>query len=256
MTTEHTELLRVEGLSAGYTRGADVLHDVSLSVRRGELTALIGRNGSGKTTLLRVLLGLLPGRHGEVRFASGRRPPLGYVPQIDRSERRFPVNAAQVVQMGLTPELGVWRRPGADGRQRGLAALERFGVAELADKRFDDLSGGQRQRVLLARALVGEPELLVLDEPVRGLDITSSSALVRLLVREAQERDLAVLVATHSLDLVANHADAVALFKAGCCTFGRADEVFTDAVLSSHHDSTVLVREVEGQRVVLPGEPS
>lgn len=249
-------LLRVTDLAAGYVRGVDVLSEVSLSVASGELTALVGRNGSGKTTLLRALLGLLPVRRGGVVFADGARPRTGYVPQADRSELRFPVSALDVVLMGLTPGLGAWRRPGAAGRAAARASLERFGVADLAPKRFADLSGGQRQRVLLARALVHDPQLLVLDEPVRGLDLPSAANLVRLLVREARESGLAVLVATHSLDLVANHADAVALFRAGRCRFGPAREIFTDAVLSEHHDAPVIVREVEGQRVVLPGPAS
>lgn len=245
-------LVRLDALATGYSR-SNVLEDVSLEVRRGELTALVGRNGSGKTTLLRAVLGLLPVRRGRLEFAGGVRPRLGYVPQADRSELRFPVSALEVVLMGLTPGLGGQRRTRTECRDAATASLERFGVAELAARRFNALSGGQRQRVLLARALVDDPELLVLDEPVRGLDLPSAASLVRLLVREARERNVAVLVATHTLDLVANHADAVALFRAGRCTFGPAREIFTDAVLSAHHDAPVIVREVEGQRVVLPG---
>lgn len=248
-------LLRVNDLAVGYRRGVDVLSEVSLVVRRGELTALVGRNGSGKTTLMRAVLGLLPARRGRMEFAGGARPRVGYVPQADRSEMRFPVSALEVVLMGLTPGLGALARAGASGHAAALASLDRLHVADLASQRFSALSGGQRQRVLLARALVHEPELLALDEPVRGLDLPSAASLVQLLVREARERNVAVLVATHTLDLVANHADSVALFREGRCAFGPAREMFTDAVLSEHHDAPVMVREVEGQRVVLPGRP-
>ena len=245
-------LVRAENISYRYRR-EDVLRDVSLSVPRGSVTALVGSNGSGKTTFLRLAVGLLRPRSGRIVHPAGSRPKVGWVPQVDDSEVLYPVTALQVVLMGLTPGLGWFGRRGAAGKERSLRSLARFDVADLASKRFRDLSGGQRQRILLARALVDEPELLVLDEPVRGLDFTSAVGLVKTITDLASERQLAVLVATHSLDLVANHAAQVALFKEGRVQAGPVDEIFNDALLSEYHDAAVHVGRVAGHRVVVPG---
>jgi len=245
-----TPLASLAGVSAGYRRGT-VLSQVDLTIPAAQVTALVGVNGSGKTTLLRVLLGLLPPRAGQVqRPAAG----VGYVPQIDRSEGLMPVTAEQVVMMGLTPALGAVRGPTRTDRQAVLTALEHFGAADLAPHLFGALSGGQRQRVLLSRALVARPSMLVLDEPVRGLDLGSSAALVTRLRSLAHDEGLGVVVATHSLDLVANHADQVALFKHGRVRAGAAEQIFTDTVLGEHFGCAVHVGEVAGHRVVVPGK--
>jgi ABC-type Mn2+/Zn2+ transport system ATPase subunit len=220
------------------------------------VTALVGPNGSGKTTLLRTLLGLLPPRGGRVEYgpgADGRPAPprVGYVPQTDVSEVLFPVTALEVVLMGLTPGLPLLGRPGRGQRRRAREALAGLGVDALAERPFRSLSGGQRQRVLLARGLVPDPELLVLDEPVRGLDFASASALMDRIVRLAADRGIAILLATHALDMVATHADRVALFRDGRVRSGPAREIITDAVLSEFHGMPLAVHEVEGQRVVV-----
>jgi ABC-type Mn2+/Zn2+ transport system ATPase subunit len=246
-------LVRLSGVTCGYDRHV-VLHDVDLDVPAAAVTALVGANGSGKTTLLRVLLGLLPVKTGRVEYARGQPPRVGYVPQVDLSEVLFPVSAQDVVLMGLTPQLGWLGRPRAAHREAAAAALESFGVGDLWSRAFRDLSGGQRQRVLLARGVVAEPELLVLDEPVRGLDFASSATLVETISELASERGIAVVVATHSLDLVANRADQVALLRRGEFRAGPAEQIVTSEVLSAVHGRRITVREVAGQRVVLTEE--
>ncbi len=244
---------RLSGVACGYGRRV-VLREVDLDLPSRGLLALIGPNGSGKTTLLRTLLGLLAPLAGRLEHPrSGQPPRVGYVPQTDVSELRFPLSALDVALQGLLPGAPAWRAPSVADRARARAALQRFDVAALAGQPFRSLSGGQRQRVLLARALVGEPELLVLDEPVRGLDFASAATLVALLSQLAAERGLSVIAATHSLDLVANHADHVALVKDGRVRSGPAAQLLSDESLSAFHGRPVIVREVDGRRVVLPG---
>jgi ABC-type Mn2+/Zn2+ transport system ATPase subunit len=244
--------VRLVDVACGYDR-RPVLRDVRLDVPAQGVLALVGPNGSGKTTLLRVLLGLLPPLEGRVELPGGRAPRLGYVPQTDLSEVLIPVCALEVVLMGLVPARPLLGRLPAADRAAGRAALEVMGLAGLAERPFRDLSGGQRQRVLLARGLVDDPELLVLDEPVRGLDVGSSATLVATLVSLARERGLSIVVATHSLDLVANHADHVALVGGGSVRSGPAAEIMTDAVLTEFHGRPMHVAVVQGQRVVVTG---
>ena len=244
--------LRLVDVACGYGRRL-VLQEVNLEVPAHGVLALVGPNGSGKTTLLRVLLGLLAPRHGRIERAAGGPPRLGYVPQTDVSEVLFPVSAAEVVLMGLAHARAPLGRLSAAERDAGRRALATMDVADLAGRPFRALSGGQRQRVLLARGIVSDPELLVLDEPVRGLDLASSAALVDRIVQLSRERGIPIVVATHSLDLVANHADHVALFKDGRVRSGPAATVMTDAALSEFLGRPVRVHVLDGQRVVVAG---
>lgn len=244
--------LRLVDVACGYDRRI-VLRGVRLDVPAQGVLALVGPNGSGKTTLLRVLLGLIAPKEGRVELPGGRAPRLGYVPQTDVSEVLFPVTALEVVQMGLAQARTALGRLSPQDREACRRALQLMDVGDLAERPFRALSGGQRQRVLLARGVVADPELLVLDEPVRGLDLASSAALVDRIVRLSRERQLSVVVATHSLDLVANHADHVALFRDGTVRAGPAAQVMTDASLSDFLGRPVRVHILDGQRVVVAG---
>jgi len=244
--------MRLTDVACGYDQHV-VLRGVQLEVPARGVLALVGPNGAGKTTLLRVLLGLIAPSEGRVELAEGRAPRLGYVPQTDVSEVLFPVSAFEVVQMGLAHARTPLGRLSPDDLAAARRALALMGIEHLAERPFRALSGGQRQRVLLARGLVSDPELLVLDEPVRGLDLASSAALVDTIVKLARERSISVVVATHSLDLVANHADHVALFKDGAVRSGPAATIMTDGPLSEFLGRPVRVHAIDGQRVVVAG---
>jgi ABC-type Mn2+/Zn2+ transport system ATPase subunit len=187
-------LVVAEGLAVAYPGGPAVLEDVNLSLRRGERVGMIGPNGGGKTTLMRALL-------GELRPAAGRLHidgRCGVVPQTERSRLDYPVSALEVVLMGALAQLPWWRRPGRRERRAGMAALERVGLAERADDTFGELSGGQRQRVLVARALVQDADVVLLDEPFTGLDAPSSAGLSALIDALAQEGRL-VVISSHDV---------------------------------------------------------
>jgi ABC-type Mn2+/Zn2+ transport system ATPase subunit len=240
----------------GYGRRA-VLSGLSFSVAEGDFLGLVGPNGAGKTTVLRAILGTLRPMSGTVARAPGLR--FGYVPQRDQVDYNFPLRVLDVVLMGRYDRIGLGRRPGADDRRRALAALEHVGIPDLAERPLKDLSGGQKQRALIARALVGEPNVLVLDEPTNGMDLVSTTQILGL-VRELHERDrLTVIMVSHALNEVANYVERIALVVGGGFRIGGVDEIMTVPVLSEMYGIPVEVDSFNGHRIVLarrlaPGE--
>lgn len=201
MTGEARAALEVTALNVSLS-GRAILRDVSLSLRPGEFVALLGANGAGKTTLMRTILGLVPATRGRVqvmgRPVQRARKAIGYVPQRHEFAWDFPMSVEQVVLTGLTAHIGWLRRPGAHHRRLAGEALARVGLQALANRPIAQLSGGQRQRVLVARALVTDPALLLLDEPFTGLDMPSQEALTGVFTALAAE-GCALLMTTHDL---------------------------------------------------------
>ena len=181
----------------GYRYGEDVaLEAIDLELAAGDRLAVLGPNGGGKTTLLGLLLGLRSPSSGRIVRAGGRLR-CGYVPQFPAFDRQFPVRLREMVLQGLLSERRPPRPPGAAARAAVAEMLGRLDLEDLADAYLDELSGGELKRALLARALVGRPELLVLDEPTASLDETSRKALWRLVAEQPPET--AVVLATHDL---------------------------------------------------------
>ncbi len=180
----------------------EVLHRVNLEIPRGAFLPFTGPNGSGKTTLLRAILGLLPVRHGKIHTPF-RRSPAGYVPQHKVIDPLYPVCVRQIVEMGLHPKRR-WLRPvSAPQRERVDGALEQLGMSDHADKTFRELSGGMKQKVLIARALVCEPEVIIMDEPTSELDEASEKEVLLHLLALSREQGKTVLLAHHDLELLA-----------------------------------------------------
>src|SRR3954464_8827232 len=163
-----TSLIQFAGATLGYGRRA-VLTNISFDIPEGDFLGLVGPNGAGKTTILRALLGSLTPLSGTVSRATTLR--FGYVPQRDQVDYNFPLKVLDVVMMGRYDRIGLGRRPTQDDRDRACAAPEHVGIINLAENPLGALSGGQKQRALIARALVGEPNVLVLDEPTNGMDL-------------------------------------------------------------------------------------
>ncbi|MGH9157007.1 MAG: metal ABC transporter ATP-binding protein [Acidimicrobiales bacterium] len=202
-----------------------MLDCVSFEVQPGEFVALAGPNGSGKSTLLRILLGLLPPSSGRVTVlgSSPRRLQgrwrIGYVPQRPEIADGFPATAEEVVAAGRLARRRWWRRPKPADAEAVADAMATVDVASLSGRRMSELSGGQQQRVLIAKALASVPEVLILDEPVAGVDALSQRLFRDALVRLARERGTAVLLVSHELGAVADDLDRLAVLKGGKIVF-------------------------------------
>jgi zinc transport system ATP-binding protein len=228
--------------------GHEVLHAVTFSLAPAEFVTLLGANGSGKTTLVRALVGLTPLSHGELKLFGlpVRRfhdwPRLGYVPQRSTSATGVPATVAEVVGSGRTPRLRPWQRFGADDRTAVAGALEAVGLGHRARDSVSTLSGGQQQRVLIARALAGGPEALILDEPTAGVDADSQEAFGDTLAL-LKERGVAVLLVSHHVGTLARLVDRVVVLADGRASYdgpvppaGMPDD-------DHHHPSAVALRQ-------------
>lgn len=217
-TLTMVDALRAEGLWFSYGT-TPVLEDVSFSVRTGEFAALVGPNGSGKSTLLRVLLGLLrPDRgHAELLGEDPRhlreRWRVGYVPQRLVLPPDLPATVEEVVRAGRLPRRGWWRWPARADAEAVTHALEAVALEPQRRRRMNELSGGQQQRVLIAKALVGDPQVLVLDEPIAGVDAESQRLFRDSLVHLVEQHGTTVLLVSHELGAVADDLDHVLVLK-------------------------------------------
>jgi ABC-type Mn2+/Zn2+ transport system ATPase subunit len=243
MSAHDDGILAIDGLSAGYGDGW-ALADVTLTIPPGRLVGVIGPNGSGKSTLLRAILGLVPQRRGSVSLGSSpvdeRRSDVAYVPQRELVDWSFPISAAQVVMMGRFPRIGPLRAGSSLDRHAVAQALERVGIAQLADRQIGALSGGQQQRVFLARALVQEASVLLLDEPMTGVD-RGTEEVITALMRELCDGGATVLHATHDLEGAADVSDLLCFVNGRVVAYGPPDETFTPETLHATFGGEVVI---------------
>jgi ABC-type Mn2+/Zn2+ transport system ATPase subunit len=238
-------IVATRDLSAGYN-GRPAIEHVTIDVGDGERVAVLGPNGGGKTTLFRALLGELAPLAGSIDV----RGRAGAVPQTDRSRLDYPVSAVDVALMGTLPQLPWWRRPGRAERRRALAALDRVGLADRAHDTFGKLSGGQRQRVLIARALVQDARVLLLDEPYSGLDTTSADRLTALIA-ELAAGGTGIVVATHDLDQARGY-DRVLCLNREQVAYGDPEEVLDQPTLESTYGAAIVTLPDDRQAVLPP----
>jgi zinc transport system ATP-binding protein len=234
------EVIRAEGVRFSYS-SEPVLEDVDLILRRREFVALVGPNGSGKSTLLRVLLGLLHPDGGSVRLL-GESPErlierwrIGYVPQRPALARDLPATVQEIVSAGRLARRGWWRRLSRADKEAVEHAMGSVALLELRDRRVSELSGGQQQRAFIAKALVSEPEVLVLDEPVAGVDAESQRLFRESLTHMIEEHGAAVLLASHELGAVAADLTRVVVLKRRILFDGTPDSLVETGVSLGIH---------------------
>ncbi len=241
--------IEVTDLTVAY-RDKPVLWDVDLAVPPGVLMAVVGPNGAGKTTLVKAMLGLVRPAAGQVliygRPYADQRRLVGYVPQRGSVDWDFPTSVLDVVMMGRYARLGWIRRPGREDRAAALDALDKVGMEELADRQISQLSGGQQQRVFLARALVQDARIYLMDEPFQGVDATTERAIVTLL-QELRGAGKTLVVVHHDLQTVAEYFDWVTLLNVRRIASGPVDDAFTHENLRLTYGGRVAFLSGDGR---------
>lgn len=253
-------LLQVKHLACGY-QTQPVFTQVDLTLYPGQLSGLVGPSGSGKSTLIKAILGLIHPWAGEIwfrgkRLKPGSSPPrVGYVPQVETVDWNFPVTAEEVVMMGRYQQQKIL--PWSSNRDRKAARelLSRVGVEHVARQPIGELSGGQQQRVFLARALVGEPEIVLLDEPTSSSDLHVQHELLHLLA-DLNQQGLTILLSTHDLNSVATHLPWVVCFNHGLIREGPPVDVFTPAILEQTFGAEMVVFHQEDRILIASGGTS
>lgn len=229
-----------------YYDGFAALENITFHLHAGERVAVVGPNGAGKSTLFKIVAGVLRPTEGEVTVY-GSRPGghvcIGYIPQRAQVDWRFPVTVADVVMMGRIAKLGLFHWPKKRDWEAVRAALETVGIADLAERQIGELSGGQQQRMFIARALAQEAELMLMDEPLTGLDAPAQEGLLALL-EVLQRRGVTLMVATHDLEQARLHFDRILLLNRRLIAFGPPEQVLQAGNLTRAYGSRkILVDE-------------
>ena len=246
------ELIRLTNVDAGYDHEV-VLHDVDLHVHQDQFTGIVGPSGSGKTTLLRLLLGIVKPMSGSIEKQSNLR--IAYVPQLETVNWDFPITVAECVLMsGSRGRAFTVPWASKAEKSQALAVLERLGIDQLAHRQIRNLSGGQQQRMFLARALYRRPQLLLLDEPTSGVDVSTRHDVLHLLA-DLHEDGVAIVLTTHDLNGMAAHLPHLVCVNHRVIADGTPEAVIRPAVLEQTFGARMEVLEHLGMRVVVDERP-
>ncbi|HEY61112.1 MAG TPA: metal ABC transporter ATP-binding protein [Anaerolineae bacterium] len=234
----NTPILEAKNLSAQYETNI-ALEDISFDLDKGERLAVVGPNGAGKSTLFKIIAGVLQPTSGEVHIY-GHEPSghicIAYVPQRTNVDWNFPVTIADVVMMGRIGKLGLFRNPKASDWEMVNHTLEIVGLSQLAKRQIRQLSGGQQQRMFIARALAQEAELMLMDEPLTGLDTRSQEEIFRIM-DQLRNQEVTILISMHDLRLASENFDLVMLLNHKIISMGTPDKVFQPKYLEAAYGS-------------------
>jgi manganese/iron transport system ATP-binding protein len=233
--------------------GHAALEDLSFRLASGERIAVVGPNGAGKSTLFKVIAGVIDPTTGEVTVAGhcpGGHICIAYVPQRSQVDWTFPVTVADVVMMGRTGQVGLLRRPGRQDWEYVQQCLQVVDMVDLTDRQIGELSGGQQQRMFVARALAQEAELMLMDEPLTGLDVPAQEHIFHIM-DELRQRQVTVMMATHDLNLAAERFDRVMLLNGRLLGMGLPREVFTPERLQAAYGGHLRLVQTDDGVMVL-----
>jgi len=237
-------ILQVKDVSLRY-EAYPALEDISFDLESGERIAVVGPNGAGKSTLFKIIAGVLTPSTGSIKIY-GHRPTrhicIAYVPQRSEVDWDFPVSVFDAVMMGRVGQIGFFKPPLKSDQTIVMDGLEAVGMQDLAKRQVGELSGGQQQRMFIARALAQQAELVLMDEPLTGLDVNSQEDILDIL-QMLHKNNVTVMVATHNLDLAASHFDRVMLLNNRLFGFGKPQDVFSETQLSAAYGGRSPMQE-------------
>jgi zinc/manganese transport system ATP-binding protein len=254
----NTSAVEFSGVSSGY-EGKPVFERLNLEIPREQFVGIVGPTGCGKTTLLKTILGALDPLVGTVRIMGNPVQKIipgtiGYVPQLETVDWNFPVTVEEVVIMGLYNRMGFLPWPSKEEKARVHQLVKDLGIDDCVHHHIRDLSGGQQQRTFLARALIGNPSLLILDEPTAGIDIKTQHDVLHLL-GELNKNGVTIILTTHDLNAVAAHLPFVICFNKGVVAAGVPHKIFNSEVLKRTYGADVIVIEHGEHLLMSHGTP-
>ncbi|MEP6575288.1 MAG: metal ABC transporter ATP-binding protein [Nitrososphaerota archaeon] len=225
-------IITLSGVGYGYSLKSAVLDGIHLTIHKGQYIGLLGPSGSGKTTLLKIIIGLIKPWHGSITFAINSSPgsnkiTLGYVPQVESVDWNFPVTVREVVAMGIWNQSGVYPWLVKNAKEEVDDVLEGLGIGEYGSRQIRELSGGEQQRVFLARALIRNPDVLVLDEPTSGVDYNTREKILENL-NDLNVNGMTIILTTHDLSGIARRLPWVVCINRNIIAEGKPEDTLTE----------------------------
>ncbi|MBT6563324.1 MAG: metal ABC transporter ATP-binding protein, partial [Candidatus Scalindua sp.] len=227
-------MIKFSNVQLGYGKRV-VLNALNFEIQKGDFFGIVGPNGAGKTTLLKAILGLLKPVKGEINFlknGKGHKKSIGYVPQHASVDEIFPVTTLEMVLMGRYAKMGIFKRPKNRDYKIANKMLKNVGMKNLSKRNYRELSGGQKQRTLIARAMVSEPDILILDEPVEGMDVQGEIAIMELIKVLHAEYSLTAILVCHDLNIVANYVKTLSIIHKNTLKLGPVDSILNEETMS------------------------
>lgn len=254
-----TLAIQLDDVTVGYDDKL-IFSRLKLDIPAGRFAGIVGPTGSGKTTLLKTILGTQPCFAGRVSVFGHRHNKvpagtIGYVPQLESVDWTFPVTVEQVILMGLYANSHMWPWPSRAERAAVEELAKRLGIHDCLHHHIINVSGGQRQRAFLARALISEPKLLILDEPTAGVDIKTQHDVLHLLGDLNADEGITILLTTHDLNAIASHLPWVVCFNNGLVAQGKPRDIFTSSILTRTFGGDIVIVEYEGHFLIANSTP-